>query len=47
MALPPPTWTTLRELEKFATVDAAMAWARACPVPRIQPKSIFQGRRAS
>ena len=43
IALPPPTWTTLRQLEKFATVDAAMAWARACPVPRIQPKSIFQG----
>jgi len=43
IALPPPTWTTLRQLETFATVDAAMAWARACPVPRIQPKSMFQG----
>jgi 8-oxo-dGTP pyrophosphatase MutT (NUDIX family) len=43
IALPPPTWTTLRQLEKFATVDAAMAWARTCPVPRIQPKSMFQG----
>jgi 8-oxo-dGTP pyrophosphatase MutT (NUDIX family) len=43
MALPPPTWTTLRQLERFATVDAAMEWARTCPVPRIQPKSIFEG----
>jgi 8-oxo-dGTP pyrophosphatase MutT (NUDIX family) len=43
MALPPPTWTTLRQLEKFSTVEAAVAWARTCPVPRIQPKSIFQG----
>jgi 8-oxo-dGTP pyrophosphatase MutT (NUDIX family) len=43
IALPPPTWTTLRQLETFATVEAAMAWARTCPVPRIQPKSVFQG----
>ena len=43
IALPPPTWTTLRQLEKFGTVDAAMAWARTCPVPRVQPKSMFQG----
>ena len=43
MVLPPPTWTTLRQLEKFATVGEAMAWARSCPVPRIQPKSMFQG----
>ena len=27
LALPPPTWTTLRELERFSTVDAAVAWA--------------------
>ena len=29
--------------EPFGTVDEAVAWARTCPVPRIQPKSIFQG----
>ncbi|HUR33479.1 MAG TPA: NUDIX domain-containing protein [Vicinamibacterales bacterium] len=28
MHLPPPTWATLRELEPFATVDAAIGWAR-------------------
>jgi 8-oxo-dGTP pyrophosphatase MutT (NUDIX family) len=43
IALPPPTWTTLRQLEAFATVEDAVAWARACPVPRIQPGSMFQG----
>ena len=43
IALPPPTWTTLRQLERFSTVEAAMAWARTCPVPRIQPKSVFEG----
>jgi hypothetical protein len=27
IVLPPPTWTTIRELEAFASVDEAMAWA--------------------
>jgi 8-oxo-dGTP pyrophosphatase MutT (NUDIX family) len=37
MILPPPTWTTLRELEPFATVDAALAWARGRVIVRRQP----------
>ena len=33
--LPPPTWVTLRELERQPTVDAALAWAdRRHVVPR-------------
>ena len=28
MSLPPPTWTTLRELEAFRTVDQLLDWAR-------------------
>src|SRR5207247_5942753 len=28
IVLPPPTWTTLRELEPFTSVEDAMAWAR-------------------
>jgi 8-oxo-dGTP pyrophosphatase MutT (NUDIX family) len=43
IALPPPTWTTLRQLEPFGSVDDAVAWARATPVPRIQSGSMFQG----
>ena len=43
IALPPPTWTTLRQLEPFASVDEAMAWARSTPVPRIKPGFGFQG----
>jgi hypothetical protein len=35
--LPPPTWTTLRQLARFATVDAALAWARTTRIVRIQP----------
>lgn len=37
IALPPPTWTTLRALERFSNVDAAMAWARRRDVVRVQP----------
>jgi len=43
IALPPPTWTTLRWLEPFATVDDACAWAREKPVPRIEPGFIVRG----
>lgn len=38
IVLPPPTWTTLRELERFASVDAALAWARRRRIARRQPK---------
>jgi 8-oxo-dGTP pyrophosphatase MutT (NUDIX family) len=36
--LPPPTWTTLRELERFGSVDEALGWARARRVVRRQPE---------
>lgn len=37
IALPPPTWTTLRWLERFQSIDDAVAWARGSAVPRIEP----------
>jgi hypothetical protein len=37
IALPPPTWTTLRTLERFSSVDEVMAWARTRRVTRVQP----------
>jgi 8-oxo-dGTP pyrophosphatase MutT (NUDIX family) len=43
IALAPPTWTTLRTLERFQSVDDAIAWARTSTVPRIQPGFMFQG----
>jgi 8-oxo-dGTP pyrophosphatase MutT (NUDIX family) len=43
IALPPPTWTTLRWLEPFQSVDAALAWGRQKPVPRVQPGFIQDG----
>lgn len=33
--LPPPTWTTLREIEGFASVDGAIQWAAS---RRIEPR---------
>jgi 8-oxo-dGTP pyrophosphatase MutT (NUDIX family) len=35
--LPPPTWTTLRQLERFQSVDEVFAWARTKAVPRVMP----------
>jgi 8-oxo-dGTP pyrophosphatase MutT (NUDIX family) len=44
--LPPPTWTTLRELEPFPTVAAALAWGRQRHVERRQPLVVEEhGRR--
>lgn len=46
IVLPPPTWTTLRELEGFGSVDAALAWARTRRVTRREPKMVEEaGRR--
>ena len=46
IVLPPPTWSTLRELEPFESVKEALAWARRRTVVRRMPKAIEQdGRR--
>ena len=46
IALPPPTWTTLRQLEVFGTVEDVMAWARARRVPpRVQPGFMQEGSK--
>jgi 8-oxo-dGTP pyrophosphatase MutT (NUDIX family) len=35
--LPPPTWTTLKQIARFHTVDEVLDWARAKPIARVQP----------
>jgi hypothetical protein len=46
IVLPPPTWTTLRELEAFASVEEALAWAHTRRVTRRMPKVLeHEGRR--
>jgi 8-oxo-dGTP pyrophosphatase MutT (NUDIX family) len=37
IVLPPPTWVTLRELERHSTVNDALAWAAARRVVRREP----------
>jgi hypothetical protein len=37
IALPPPTWVTLKTLAAFRDVDAVLQWARATVIQRIQP----------
>ena len=44
--LPPPTWTTLRELERFRRVDDALRWAEARTIVRREPLFMeHDGRR--
>jgi hypothetical protein len=46
IVLPPPTWATLRELEPFGSVEAALAWALQRRVVRRMPLLFEQdGRR--
>src|SRR5262249_1326205 len=40
IVLPIPTWTTLREIEPFSSVDQVMAWASARRVVRGGPKVV-------
>lgn len=35
--LPPPTWTTLKQLARFRSIDEALEWARTKPIVRVQP----------
>lgn len=35
--LPPPTWTTIRQLAGHASLDAVVAWARARRIVRVMP----------
>jgi len=38
IVLPPPTWTTIREIERFASVADTLDWARRRRVVRREPK---------
>lgn len=41
--LPPPTWTTLRQLARHASLEAALTWARTRPIVCIQPGFLQSG----
>ncbi len=40
IVLPPPTWTTLRELEPFGSVDDAIAWVAGRRIVRREPQFV-------
>ncbi len=44
--LPPPTWTTLKRLARFASADDVFAWAGRTPIPTIQPALVRDEDRA-
>ncbi len=44
--LPPPTWTTLRRLEKQASIADVLQWAHTTPIVRVQPGFVeMEGQR--
>jgi 8-oxo-dGTP pyrophosphatase MutT (NUDIX family) len=38
--LPPPTWTTLKRMQRHASVAELFDWARSVAIPRVQPHLI-------
>ena len=38
IALPPPTWTILRRLDRFQTIEAVLEWARNRKVRPVRPQ---------
>jgi 8-oxo-dGTP pyrophosphatase MutT (NUDIX family) len=37
LLLPPPTWTTIRQLERLASIDEVFAWAGRLTIVRVMP----------
>lgn len=37
LLLPPPTWTSLRQLAKRSSIDDVMRWTRSRPIVRVMP----------
>ena len=43
LLLPPPTWTTIRQLEKLASIDKVFEWARGRKIVCVMPGFIKDG----
>lgn len=37
LLLPPPTWTSIRQLEKRTSIEDVMIWAQSRPIVRVMP----------
>lgn len=43
--LPPPTWTTLKRMQRHRTLDDLFAWASRVAIPRVQPRLLRDAER--
>ncbi len=47
LLLPPPTWTTIRQLAHRTSIEDALAWARSKPIVRVMPGFFKEGNVAT
>jgi 8-oxo-dGTP pyrophosphatase MutT (NUDIX family) len=47
LLLPPPTWTTIRQLAHRTSVEDVLAWARTKPIVRVMPGFFTDGDRVT
>jgi len=47
LLLPPPTWTTIRQLEKRTSIEDAIAWMTSRPIVRVMPGFFKNGDEAT
>jgi 8-oxo-dGTP pyrophosphatase MutT (NUDIX family) len=47
LLLPPPTWTTIRQLAPRTSIEDALAWARSKAIVRVMPGFFKDGERVT
>ena len=47
LLLPPPTWTTIRQLAHRRSIEEVLAWARSKPIVRVMPGFFKDGELAT
>ena len=47
LLLPPPTWTTIRQLAHRTSIEDALAWAQSKPIVRVMPGFFKNGNVAT
>lgn len=47
LLLPPPTWTTIRQLAHRTSIEDALAWAQSKPIVRVMPGFFKDGNVAT
>lgn len=45
LRLPPPTWTTLQQMARHATIEDLFRWARAKAIVRVQPHLVREAEQ--